>query len=500
MSLRKSVARGAAWMVLYRLFDRSLGLVSTLVLARLLVPADFGLVAMATSIIAILELFNAFGLDIALIQRAGATTDHYNTAWTLNAAMGLVIAMLLLVSAWPMSLFYHDHRLVPLVCVLALGTAIQGFENIGVVAFRKELTFDREFRYLAAKRILTFCVTITLAVTLRSYWALALGITFGRMAGVTISYLVHPYRPKLSLAALPDLMHFSKWVFLQNIFFFLKERSSDFIVGRIAGPGAVGVLSVSTEIASMPGTEIVAPINRAAYPAYSKLSQDVPALGHQYLTITSLVALFVTPAVAGIGALGPVAVGLLLGPKWAEATTLISLVAFVGIANVLLNTSHPAVLALGKPVVFARVTALQVSVQIPALIILTKQSGAHGAALGFVCASVGVLPISMYFILKALQIRYRDYLKFVWRPLTAAAAMYFVTRYSIPPVDVHTLSTGSALLMLAKYAPLGALVYITVVSALWLIMGRPEGPEQTVVHEVGARWGRLQAARAGAGR
>ena len=495
MTLAKSVARGAAWMVAYRLVDRSLGLVSTLVLARLLVPADFGLVAMATSLIAILELFNAFGLDVALIQRANATRVHYDTVWTLNICAGALIATCLLVLAWPLSVFYDDPRLVALTCVLACGSAVQGFENVGVVAFRKEMNFDREFRYLAVKRLLTFFVSTGLAFALRNYWALALGMTFGRVAGVVISYRVHPFRPRFSFGAIRDLMHFSGWLFFQTLCFTLKERSADFIVGRIAGPQSLGILSVSTEIANMPGTELVAPINRAAFPAYARLAGDRQTLGRQYLDVASLVALLVTPAVAGVGALGTIVVALLLGPKWHEAVSLINLVALVGIANVLLNTSHPPVLAIGKPAVFAKITVFQLCIQIPALIFLTQRYGAWGAALGYVISSVGLLPFSLWLILRTIGVAPTDFVREVWRPLVAAAVMYFVITLAMPPLEATTLGTAEALAVLAKYAPLGAAAYTASVTLLWLASGRPAGAEVTFIRQMLERWNAFRAAR-----
>src|SRR5450755_2679114 len=87
--MRAEMARGAAWMVLFRLFDRSIGIVSTTVLARLLVPADFGLVAMAMSVIAIVELATAFSFEMALIQKPDPLREHFNTAWTLNILVAL---------------------------------------------------------------------------------------------------------------------------------------------------------------------------------------------------------------------------------------------------------------------------------------------------------------------------------------------------------------------------------------------------------------------------
>ena len=141
-SIRSSMARGAVWMVLFKLLERSLGMISMLILARLLVPADFGLMAMATSLVALLELITAFGVDTALVQRRDATPAHFNSAWTLNVCAGGAIATMMLLMSWPASVFYREPRVTAVICALAFAAAVQGFENIGVVTFRKEMRFD----------------------------------------------------------------------------------------------------------------------------------------------------------------------------------------------------------------------------------------------------------------------------------------------------------------------------------------------------------------------
>ena len=104
--LRLKIAKGAALMVLMKLLERSLGIVSTLVLARLLVPADFGLVAMAMSVVALIELASAFSLDVLLIQRSNPTRDHYDTAWTFNLLMGVGCGLAIALLAHPAAVFY----------------------------------------------------------------------------------------------------------------------------------------------------------------------------------------------------------------------------------------------------------------------------------------------------------------------------------------------------------------------------------------------------------
>ena len=195
----RAMAKGALWMILARLGDRSLGFVSMIILVRLLSPDDFGLVAMGMSVIAICELLGQVGLDVALIQTPGATRRHYDTAWTFSVIISAVIAFVLLIIAAPAANFYHEPRLLPILLSLALGSLISGFENIGTVAFRKELLFNKEFQFFFGKKLAAFLVTVPLAFLLRSYWALIAGIVVGRLAGVSLSSssgLPHPVRAR----------------------------------------------------------------------------------------------------------------------------------------------------------------------------------------------------------------------------------------------------------------------------------------------------------------
>ena len=278
--IRRSMAKGAAWMVFAKLVERSIGLISTLILARLLVPQDFGIVAMAMSFVALLELLTAFGFDVALIQKQTKTRPALDTAWTYGILTGLAMAALMVALASPIASFYREDALTDVIRALAIGSIAQGFQNIGVVAFRMDMRFDKEFQFLIAKKIISFSITIPLALTMRSYWALVIGQVVGRIAGTVLSYTMQPYRPRVSLEATRELFNFSKWVFLLNCIGYMKERSSDWIIGRISGPMALGTFNISYELASLPSTELAAPINRAVFrPRPASTTPRVP-VGH----------------------------------------------------------------------------------------------------------------------------------------------------------------------------------------------------------------------------
>jgi lipopolysaccharide exporter len=489
------MAAGAAWMVLFKLADRSLGLVSTLILARLLMPADFGIVAMATSLMALIELFSAFGMDTALIQRRDATVTHYNSAWTLNVLAGLLVGLLMFAIAVPASHFYSEPKVVLVIITVGVGAVLQGLENVGVVDFRKELQFDKEFRYLMAKRFIGFGLTVPLAFWLQNYWALVLGNLGTRAIVLGLSYAVHPFRPRFSLGAARELMGFSKWLVLLNGLAFLRERSADFIIGRVSGPATLGTFSVASQIASMPSTELIAPINRAVLPAYAKLANDRPALARQYLSVMSGIALLGVPAVTGLAAVAPLAVMLALGPKWREAALVLEILVFFGITQVLQTNAYSAFLAIGKPKVFAKINGIHVAALLTSLLLLTPRYGLVGTAWAFVIAALIALPVNFVLITRNMGLRIVDLVIAVWRPLVASAAMYGVVRL-LGPVSTDQMTRSlEALVPLFVCIALGVATYVASIALLWAIAGRPDGAETWVARQVGDRLGRLRAQR-----
>ena len=143
--------------------------------------------------------------------------------------------------------------------VLSLGWLAFGLENIGTVAFRKDLELDKEFLFSLAKRAAVFVLAVPLALWLRNYWALVIGVVAGKFIAVAISFAAHPYRPRFSLKGARDLLSFSSWLLVNNILFFLNDRMSSFVIGRVSGARALGAYNLGYEISCMPTIELASP-------------------------------------------------------------------------------------------------------------------------------------------------------------------------------------------------------------------------------------------------
>ena len=490
----RAMAKGALWMLLARLSDRSLGFVSTIVLVRVLAPADFGLVAMGTSVIAICELFGQVGLDVALIQTPGATRRHYDTAWTFSVIISAMTAVALILIAIPAANFYGEPRLLPIILSLALGSFISGFENIGTVAFRKDLQFNKEFQFFLGKKLAGFLVTVPLAFILRSYWALIAGMIVGRLAGVGISYYVQEYRPRWSLEARKELFHFTKWMVILNASSVFNGRAADFIVGKFGGAHDLGLFNVSYELSNLPTSELVAPINRAVFPAYALKSGDNALLRDGYLGVVGMIAAFGIPAGVGIAATSKWAVPLLLGQQWIEATPLIAVLAFYGILTAMKTNANYVYLALGKPQIATYLSLIQTLLLLPTLIVLTLNFGAIGAAYGYLIAQAVFTPISFSALFKVLNISVLQLTQVLWRPISSAACMFAIVHFlgSALPSEPHDN------FILVKYllaaVACGAVAYTTCLFVLWKVSAQPIGAESRILGAIRSTraWSRLK--------
>jgi lipopolysaccharide exporter len=488
----RNIGRGVGWMLLFKLLERSLGIVSTLVLVRLLVPADFGVVAMAQSFIVMVQLLGALGFDVALIHDQSASSDHYNTAWTLNAALGLLITLIMVGLSHPIASFYGKPELVGVVCALSLVSLVSGLENIGVVAFRKELRFRSEFAFQLSRKLAGIAVTIPLALALRSYWALVIGTLSSCLVGTLISYLAHPFRPRLSLAKASELLDFSRWLLLGNVIGFVRERSSDFFIGRLAGPAALGVYSVSYEISNLPTTELSAPINRALMPGFSKIANDPAALQQTYLQAFSLLVLLTVPAAVGILVLADFLVPVLLGPKWLEAVPLIQLLAITGVFQALQSSSATALIATGHPKSVFMTNALYAIVLLVFLGLLVPSRGATGAALATGAAVLTATPVFLLFLRRHVGIPFTQIGRHMWRPTCSAIAMLGALLWFLPAYarDIGHLAAAG---YLAAGTLVGAVVYASVVWILWLLADKPGGGEQILLAQLRAAIVRLSS-------
>jgi PST family polysaccharide transporter len=491
-NIQRKTATGAAWMILAQLMDRGIGVVSTLILARLLAPDDYGVVAMAMSVAGLLNLLRAFGLEIVLIQHPNPKRVHYDTAWTMNVLVSLGVGLSLMALAKPTAEFYREPQLTLVMVFLGLSPMIEALRNIGVVDFRRNLDFALEFRFTFYSRLVRFVFSVALAFLLQNHWALVSGILIGRVTDVLFSYTMNAYRPRFSLQALHELFHFSKWLLSKNLIQLLTQRSSDFVVGRFSGATALGLFNVSNEIASLPSSELAAPINRALYPGFARQAGDRDALRRSMLDVSGIVFLITLPLGIGLAVTAHLIVPLMLGEKWIATIPIVSALALYGLVDGLGSNTGSLFLAIGRPQIVTRIAILQLVVLIPGLALGVSRAGALGAAWAYVVSAVVIVPLAYWTLLQELELPASSLISRIWRSITAAGLMAL----GVKSVAATLAAPGNLLettLQLLGLVALGAIVYVVVVFGLWFAFRRPDGGETHVANLVSARWGSLRA-------
>jgi len=480
MSLNAQVIKSSVWMVTLRLSMRGIGLVSTIILARLLSPEDFGLVAIIMSFFALIEVFCTFGFDTVLIQKQNATKDDYNTAWSFNFCFGLFACISIAFFSNLIADFFGNPKLLNIILVSSLIFLINGLVNIGVVDFRKNLTFDKEFKFQILPKILSFVCTISLAFWLRSYWALIFGTLIWKSLILISSYLSHDFRPRLQFKSWRGLFNFSKWLMVNNFFYFINMRAPELFVGKILSPEAAGFFTIAQEISTMPTTELASTVNRAVYPGYAKVSHKPEELKNLYLSVMESISFMVIPAGVGISAIAEILVSVVLGDKWTSSVELVQYLAIGGMFLALNSNTGYVFIASGNPKMSSIMGFIRVLVFIPLLLWLTTLFGLKGAAGAVLLTTIVVFFMILIFVFLTLRISIVKLIGVYLRPLIAAIIMY-LNLYCLDSI-LYECSSGYAAIHLFLSITLGIVTYAGSVFLLWFVVGRPTGPEQSIVN------------------
>lgn len=476
----KSIIQGTAFTVGMRWTDRLIGIVSTLILARVLVPDDFGVIAMASLAIGLADVLLDLGVNVALIQNRNATQAHFDTAWTLRLIQAAVATLVVLIAAPFAAEYFKDDRIIPVLQVLAFANLLSGVENIGVVAFQKEMQFGAEFRFMFLRRIAGFSVTILAAWMMQSYWALVIGTLVGRIVGVVLSYTLHPMRPKLSFEKFAEIFSVSQWMLARSIGVYLQSNAHRILVGRWSPVATLGAYTVADEIAAIPSSELLAPLNRVLFPAFADASGDPLELKRLFLLAQSLQTLIAIPAAVGLALVANELVALLLGEKWSMAIPFLQVLALVNIGHALTTSSGYVLMVLGQ--VKSAVLTTWFLIIVFLALTLTVFRGSDALTISWIRLTVGGcggIGISFWLVLRALPVlRYTDLLNTAARPLLGAAGMVAVVLIASP-----NLQLALPLLLVTKIL-LGAVSYVGIIFVLWSLAKRPQGAESYLIAKV----------------
>jgi O-antigen/teichoic acid export membrane protein len=464
-------------MVAWRMAARLLGLISTLVLARILTPADFGLVALATTFINGVEALSVMGLDDALVRDKETTRALNDTAFTLTAARGITNAAIVAGLAYPASIWFAEPRVLPILFVLAILTVMAGVENIGIVSYRRSLQFDKEFLLFFPPRVFGVLTTISLALQFHSYWALVGGILATRLLRLAMTYLLHPYRPRLSLQSWRHLLSFSCWTWATGLAAFCWDRSEVFILGHTMGTTQVGLLLIATEIAVLPISELVGPAARALFSGFSAAQRRGKDLEETSIGVTAMLMIVVAPLAITLSAAAGDVTRVLLGSQWVGGELLIAMFAPLAFPAVFTQVISAALVAQARVRERFFIVAFSAGAKMPIVYFVASMGNLRDVAVIMIAASIFESWLFIHrlksWALQPVRVVTPDMVRIIVAVSVTVGVLYTTGigwrsgAASIPEALLHGVGVGS----------LTAAVFVGVQCALWLMAGRPDGGE-----------------------
>ncbi|MGC8477130.1 MAG: oligosaccharide flippase family protein [Acetobacteraceae bacterium] len=484
-SLTRRAVMGAGWLVAWRMVSRALGFISTLVLARLLVPADFGLVAMATTFSGAIDSLSQFSVEDMLVRRVEDDTRLHDAAFTIQLGRAVLTGALIAAGAPFAADWFHEPRLVPVLLVLGGLSVVSGFENIGLVAFRRALRFDVQFRLSLIPRLLQVLTTVGVALEWRSYWALLAGMAVTRLARLIMTYLVHPYRPRLGLRGWRELAGFSGWLWAASLARLVWDRYDPFLIGPAFGAASLGVFQIAQAVAQLPVTELVAPASDVLLAGFSAGQREGSRAVAAPAPLGVAAVMLLTPIVLTLSAGAGDVVRIMLGGalRWSPAVPLVSLFSLTCLISPVGYVVRASMIARGlvRREFGAMICAAAVRVW---LIWLAVQANSLPVVAGAAVACAVVETVLFCFQLGragALGIRQAggSSVRLVLAAVVTAIALWrtglgWVAVPGVPPL-------GAAMEHLTLLALAGSGLFVGGLGLLWWIAGRPEGAERILL-------------------
>ena len=340
MSLIQRIIKGSAIQLLIRLIQRSLGIISMIILARLLTPEDFGMVAIATLFVFLFQVISETGSKPWVIQKEKLTHDEVNSAWTFNLWIKTAIWVLFLMCIPWISAYYDNPNLNPVLFTVSWMLPLSALSNPGLWLDQKAIHYLPLLRLSIAVRLFTFVIVLIVAWLTRSYWALIIGLLATELLQSAGSYWVNPYRPKIRSKNMSPVWQFARWNLPKSIVGYLRSETDIVIISSYYTPAILGGYNMMKNLSTLPTREIITPVTEPLYASFAEVKQHPQKLDEQFRLSVMIITLTALPLAALLTTLADPIVALLLGEQWLPYSPILSILAWMIVAisySILMN-------------------------------------------------------------------------------------------------------------------------------------------------------------------
>lgn len=400
MGYSKKAIIGISWMTAFRVVSRVIAFIRVVIIARLLVPSQFGVFGIASMALTLLEILTETGINIFLVQEEKDIDSYVNDAWFVSILRGLLIACLIIITAPFIVTFFKIQQSLGVILLISLVPLIKGFINPSIVKFQKELQFGKEFYFRMAIFAFDSAVSIVVTLITHSVLGLVVGLISGSVLEVVLSFIFIKPVPGMnfSISKINKILHRGKWVTLYGIFNYAASEGDNITIGKVLGPGSLGIYQMGYAIATLPISEIADVTNKVTFPVYSKISQDIKRLKRGFIKTLSLVSV-VSILLGTVIFFFPKELFILIfSEKWADTVTVLKPLVIYGIIRGISGTTSSLFLSVEKQKYVAGMTFLRLTVLAVTILPFTIIYGIVGAGYSVLLSGIIELPLIAYYV------------------------------------------------------------------------------------------------------
>ena len=409
--------------ILFKGGQQGIALVFGILLARILSPAEFGVVAIANIVIHYANNFTNFGLNNALVQKKNVLQKHIDSVFTIDLAISCLLVVSTIFFSNSIATFFHNQPVGPVLRWMSIYYIITTFYYIPVVILRRAIDFRFMTKVEFTEAILTSGLSILLALAGFSYWSIVIS-TLTVPALVTIIFMWKTkWIPRLSFCGdMQGLYSFGLWNFIRAQVQLLVAKVDYFTIGRYLDVTSLGIYEKSFELTDRAMTGLTTPVNSIFFSTFSRLQDDIPQVRQIFLEASSLLALICYPILLGLVSVAPHFVGSCLGKQWLEAVLPIQILAFSGLFRVQLGMIANVNVALGK---YRRHTIYNIIVSIVfiSLCFILVPFGIIAVCLAYLIYCILSFWASYCVLSRSIQVGMASFFQALWCPLAGSLLM-----------------------------------------------------------------------------
>lgn len=405
MGYTKEAIKGVSWLGAFRLFTRLLSFLRTIIIARILSPAQFGVYGIAVLVLSLVEILTETGINVFLVQKKENISKYINTAWIVSIIRGVLISSLIFLSSFFVSAFFKSSDALALLMLVSAVPFIRGFINPSVAKFQKNLQFHKEFYYRSGIFLIETIVSIVLVIAIKNPIALIYSLIAGAIFEVVMSLLFVKPVPiiEFNKKIFGEIIAHGKWITGAGIFGYLFQNGDNVVVGKMLGTGSLGIYDMAYSISTLPLNEISDIVARVTFPVYVRISDDKKRLRRAYIKTILLTTLLVSPILLLFLLFPERLILLFLGPSWIQAADILRVLAVFAILSILGSPSGAVFYAVKKQKYLTVISISSFVVMISSIFPLINQFGLIGAGIAVILGSLATLPFMAYYLIKVLR-------------------------------------------------------------------------------------------------